>query len=1303
MRLHELYIDGFGHFHDHAVGPLDSTITVLYGPNEAGKSTLLAFIRTVLFGFRRSGRREYYPPIAGGTHGGRIMFSDDEGKAYMLERREGPHGGPYVLRTDSGEVLSDRAILQRLTGHVTLDLFSNVFAFSLDEMQSEGLMDDDEVSGRLYSAGMGASALPEFTRTLSSRRDALFRPRGSAQQIAILIRDLNDIDGQLREIQGNAGRYHQLTGRQEAISRELTAIDSEISNLATSRTGVDRLIQGWDDWVALEGFEAQLRELPNFERFPESAIDRLEDFQSHIRLATDDKDIAADELERIAEAAGATVTDEPLLDDAESVEAVRRARTSFDESVHDLPERQEELQDLDDTLSQRIRLLGQNWNEDSLDAVDASLGIRQQAEGWRDTLSEATGKVEAARIRLEENRERLSTLQGEAEEAQQKLLVDSADGSPIGLRPPGGNLEELLDDREQIERIRRGRGSFDDSVRDLPERRAELGGQKEEIQKRLRDLGPNWDEVRLESFDTSIVFRQDTESWRQTLSDRSVQVRQATERMEREQSDLVDGQTAVNQAQTGVPSEQPPPVSSEIDERRNALRTARSRLGEYANVLNNLENLRGQLASLTSGRTTEQIASEGRPVLLAALLGVMGAVLILLGAVLSQEALLLGIVGALALLGVAAYLLFRRRSAQDVGENPLAAAVEANVRGAESTAGEARKLLVAAAQPLELDDEPTADVLDNAEAELHAASSALSAWNDANLRLEEAQNALEAQQKRVDEVTTRVNSARDAESESRQEWREWLSGHGLPEGFAPDTVVDFTGRVDTTRAVLGEMRRMQHRVSAIEVDINEFTELVRPLATKYDIAIEDVSHQRIMSVADTLIESFDLVCQLVIRRDDAGKRLDQQEQAEADVLSEYREAEKVLKERQAEWGSWLGEHGLDAAFTPEALLEFLSRAETAQASSLETRRMRARVTAIQVDIDGFRDQVMPLAEAHGITLDSADVTQLAAVADTLINRLEEAQARVNKREQDRQLKAQQEQTLNRLEYRLSTVKGELAAFLELAGSEDEEDLRLRAGQNAQRLQLEGQRDQHLLSLSLLSGPDERLAAFRELLASSEREQLIEDSRTLGEGIDDANGHREELRDERVANGIQLEQLAGEEESSALRIRRNILMEQLQEQGREWSRLTIAGEILRQTQQKFEQERQPSVIQHAEEFFGDVTGDRYQRLFAPIGQQTITVIDEAGRDKSPSQLSRGTREQLYLALRFGLIREFGEHAEHLPVVVDEALVNFDAERANLAVGAFAELSETNQVLVFTCHRTIADMFANVGANVIDIGQ
>jgi uncharacterized protein YhaN len=116
----------------------------------------------------------------------------------------------------------------------------------------------------------------------------------------------------------------------------------------------------------------------------------------------------------------------------------------------------------------------------------------------------------------------------------------------------------------------------------------------------------------------------------------------------------------------------------------------------------------------------------------------------------------------------------------------------------------------------------------------------------------------------------------------------------------------------------------------------------------------------------------------------------------------------------------------------------------------------------------------------------------------------------------------------------------------------------------------------------------------------------------------------------------------------------------------------------------------------------MTGQRYTRLFVPVGERTITVMDGSGSARQPHELSRGTREQLYLALRFGLVREFGEHAERLPVVVDEALVNFDPERARRAAEAFAALSETNQVLVFTCHPATAEMFAEAaGAQVLEV--
>jgi uncharacterized protein YhaN len=76
------------------------------------------------------------------------------------------------------------------------------------------------------------------------------------------------------------------------------------------------------------------------------------------------------------------------------------------------------------------------------------------------------------------------------------------------------------------------------------------------------------------------------------------------------------------------------------------------------------------------------------------------------------------------------------------------------------------------------------------------------------------------------------------------------------------------------------------------------------------------------------------------------------------------------------------------------------------------------------------------------------------------------------------------------------------------------------------------------------------------------------------------------------------------------------------------------------------------------------------------------------------LSRGTKEQVYLALRLAAIEQTATDHEPLPVIIDEVLVNFDPERSRRAAQAFAEVSARTQVIVFTCHPWIANLFADV---------
>jgi len=76
------------------------------------------------------------------------------------------------------------------------------------------------------------------------------------------------------------------------------------------------------------------------------------------------------------------------------------------------------------------------------------------------------------------------------------------------------------------------------------------------------------------------------------------------------------------------------------------------------------------------------------------------------------------------------------------------------------------------------------------------------------------------------------------------------------------------------------------------------------------------------------------------------------------------------------------------------------------------------------------------------------------------------------------------------------------------------------------------------------------------------------------------------------------------------------------------------------------------------------------------------------------MSEGTRDQLYLALRLATLERYLAHAEPLPLVIDDILVNFDDERSRATLEVLAELSRRTQVILFTHHARLRDLAAGL---------
>src|SRR5688572_29442957 len=194
MRLTGWFIDGFGVFRQYQVRGLDSGLTVFHGPNEAGKSTLLAFVRGMLFGFGDGRSREpRYPPLRGGRNYGRLFAIGPQGEGeYIIERQAGRRP-PFWITLPDGRG-GDENDMRRLIGGADDRLFRSIFAFSLTELQAFESLTEEGIRDRIFSAGIAGAgrSARAATRELDRRATALLKARGQAT-VNDLIADLNTL------------------------------------------------------------------------------------------------------------------------------------------------------------------------------------------------------------------------------------------------------------------------------------------------------------------------------------------------------------------------------------------------------------------------------------------------------------------------------------------------------------------------------------------------------------------------------------------------------------------------------------------------------------------------------------------------------------------------------------------------------------------------------------------------------------------------------------------------------------------------------------------------------------------------------------------------------------------------------------------------------------------------------------------------------------------------------------------------------------------------------------------------------
>jgi uncharacterized protein YhaN len=435
VKIRSATIDGFGKLSGITLD-LDADAVILEGPNEAGKSTVLGFVRAMLYGFAtRANMPERQEPVYGGRHGGRLALVSERHGELVLERYAASAGGKPVLRGrrgDEPEILEQRELERLLLGGLTGKVYRQLFAVGLSELRDLGAVQGEELGRFLYHAGMAdGRRLAEAERAIREAMDKLYKPRGTTQPMNRRLAELERIERDLRALPDPIARYNEASEALERTEAELLALDARLPELAARRDEAARALNMRAKWLRLRELDARRAALPDPGRLPADAEtkwrmwtaerNRLE--RERLRLEAALREVRA-ERDRLVVRDDLLKLEPELERLLQSAEAMRALEQSCAEWRAERRLEEERMNALLDSA-------GAGWTAERLRGFAAGVAERDRIRAFRAELGEAEREAarcaEAERQIGEQEREAAAEVAAAEAAAGAESVRDEAD------------------------------------------------------------------------------------------------------------------------------------------------------------------------------------------------------------------------------------------------------------------------------------------------------------------------------------------------------------------------------------------------------------------------------------------------------------------------------------------------------------------------------------------------------------------------------------------------------------------------------------------------------------------------------------------------------------------------------------------------------------------------------------------------------------------------------------------------------------------------------------------------------------
>lgn len=284
MKIIGIQVYGYGKLENLELGNLSPNLQLFFGQNEAGKSTLMSFIHSILFGFPMKQQNDQrYIPKTGTKYGGKLILQTNEYGTIVIERLPGKATGDVSIYFPDGTVKGEEFISELFLG-MDKSLYQNVYSFNTHGLQGVHNLKSEDLGGLLFSAGtVGTDALLELQTKLSKEMDGLYKPKGKNPPLNVELLRLKEEHTKVAKWQEKNNEYEELLEEKKRIENELLYLDSRKHYIKNNINDSEKLQTIQPLLKEYQTLSNRLKILPVFEPFPEDGLNRLEQLHAQIK------------------------------------------------------------------------------------------------------------------------------------------------------------------------------------------------------------------------------------------------------------------------------------------------------------------------------------------------------------------------------------------------------------------------------------------------------------------------------------------------------------------------------------------------------------------------------------------------------------------------------------------------------------------------------------------------------------------------------------------------------------------------------------------------------------------------------------------------------------------------------------------------------------------------------------------------------------------------------------------------------------------------------------------------------------